>query len=232
MYAGVLGNHDNMMRKGGGKSDFFRVASNYPRNGYTGQEGVCYWFLYHDVLFFTFNNEAMYKNPAEQKAAQDWASDVIHRLKGKYRYIFIAEHYQWFDGRRGTTSWYANWKDFCDEHHVALALSGNNHIYERTHPLLHDQVVADGMGTVYMEAPSSDGERGAEAGTLTENTEKLAFTYSSHVSSGNAYKEVKTIGSVLVKVSPRGIATKLVYIDENKATHIADEHTAPILTAK
>ncbi|MGZ4973813.1 MAG: metallophosphoesterase, partial [Limisphaerales bacterium] len=160
MYAGVLGNHDNMMRKGGGKSDFFRVASNYPRNGYAGQEGVCYWFSYNDVLFFTFNNEAMYKNPAEQKAAQDWASGVIHRLKGKYRYIFIAEHYQWFDGRKGATSWYANWKDFCDEHHVALALSGNNHIYERTHPLLHDQVVAEGMGTVYMEAPSSDGERG------------------------------------------------------------------------
>ncbi|MGZ4975204.1 MAG: hypothetical protein ACXWDN_20770, partial [Limisphaerales bacterium] len=73
---------------------------------------------------------------------------------------------------------------------------------------------------------------GAEAGKLTENTDKLAFTYSSHVASGNSYKEVKTIGCVLVKVSPQGIATKLVYIDENNATHIADEHTAPVLTAR
>ncbi len=74
-----------------------------------------------------------------------------------------------------------------------------------------------------MEVPSSDGERGVEAGTLTTNTEKLAFTYSSHASAGNG--QVKTIGCVLVKVNAEGITTKLVYIDENKAAQVADEHT-------
>jgi hypothetical protein len=224
MFANVLGNHDAMTRTGSTSSDYFMIANNFPRNGYPGQEGVCYWFIYNNVLFITLNNEAMSSRGPGTTAAKNWAAGVIKQLKGKYRYIFLAEHYQWFDGRTGKTSWYANWKDFCDEYGVALALSGNNHIYERTHPLYHDQVVADGKGTVYMEVPSSDGDRGAEAGTLTNNTEKLAFTYSSHTKSGNG--EVKTIGCVLVKVNAEAIATKLVYIDDNKAVHATDEHAA------
>jgi hypothetical protein len=75
---------------------------------------------------------------------------------------------------------------------------------------------------VYMTAPSSDGERGLEAGTLTTNTDKLAFTYSSHVHSDKT--EVKTIGCVLVHVSPKAITTKLVYLDDNRAEQVADEH--------
>jgi hypothetical protein len=81
-----------------------------------------------------------------------------------------------------------------------------------------------------MEVPSSDGDRGVEAGTLTYNTEKLAYTYSSHTSSGNG--QVKTIGCVLVKVNAEGITTKLVYIDENKAAHVADEHAARALPTR
>jgi hypothetical protein len=229
MFANVLGNHDNMTRTGSTSSDYFMIANNFPRNGYAGQEGVCYWFLYNNVLFITFNNEAMSRSTAGQTAAKNWAAGVIKKLKGQYHYIFLGEHYQWFDGRTGKTSWYANWKEFCDEYGVALALSGNNHIYERTHPLYHDRVVADGKGTVYMEVPSSDGDRGVEAGTLTQNTEKLAYTYSSHTKSGNG--EVRTIGCVLVKVTTEGVATKLVYIDENKVAHVADEHAAHALPA-
>jgi hypothetical protein len=230
MFADVLGNHDNMTRRGATSSEYFRMAHDFPRNGYAGQEGICYWFLYNHVLFLTLNNEAMVGKPEAQSAAKEWAAGVIHRLKGKYRFIFLAEHYQWFNGRNGSTSWYANWKDFCDQYGVALALSGNNHIYERTHPLYHDQVVAEGKGTVYMEVPSADGERGVEAGTLTQNTDKLAYTYSSHTKSAN--NEVRTIGCVLVKVNGEGIATKLVYLDDNKAVHVADEHAGAALPAR
>ena len=229
MFANVLGNHDAMTRTGFTSSEYFSTANNFPRNGYAGQQGVCYWFIYHNVLFITLNNEAMARNPAEQAAARKWGAQVISRLKGRYRYIFLCEHYQWFDGRSGKTSWYANWKDFCDEYGVALALSGNNHIYERSYPLYHDQVVAGGKGTVYMEAPSSDGDRGVEAGTLKYNAEKLAYTYSSHTGSGKG--EVKTTGCVLVKVSADHIATKLVYLDENKVPQIADEHVAVAMPA-
>ena len=230
MFANVLGNHDNMTRTGSTSSDYFMIANNFPRNGYPGQEGVCYWFIYNNVLFIVLNNEAMARNPTGEAAAKHWAAGVIKQHKGQYRYIFIAEHYQWFNGRTGATSWYANWKDFCDENGVALALSGNNHIYERTHPLYRDQVAADGKGTVYMEVPSSDGDRGVEAGTLTQNAEKLAYTYSSHAKSGNG--EVKTMGCVLVSVTSDAIATKLVYIDEKQITHVVDEHAGLALPAR
>ncbi|MEO8376102.1 MAG: metallophosphoesterase family protein [Candidatus Sumerlaeota bacterium] len=227
MFADVIGNHDWMMRRNGGNSEFFGVAHNNPTNGYAGQEGVCYWFIYGDVLFLTFNNELMKTSPDAEAAAKKWAADVIEKQKDKYKRIFIAEHYQWFDGRNGRSSWYEHWKDFCDEHHVTLALSGNNHVYERTHALYDDQVVADGLGTVYMEAPSSDGERGVEAGPLTLNAEKLAFTYSSHVHSNET--EVKTIGCVLVDVGPDSIKTRLVYIDDKSQVQVADKHTIATL---
>ncbi len=227
MFADVIGNHDWMMQRNGGKSEFFAVAHNNPTNGYAGQEGVCYWFIYGDVLFMTFNNEAMRTSPEAEAEAKTWAAGVIEKQKGKFKRIFIAEHYQWFEGRNGSSSWYDNWKDFCDEHHVTLALAGNNHVYQRTHSLWDDQVVSDGLGTVYMVAPSSDGERGVEAGPVTINAEKIAATYSSHVKSNKT--EVKTIGCVLVDVGPKNIRTRLVYIDDQNQVQVADEHTIATL---
>ena len=40
------------------------------------------------------------------------------------------------------------------------------------------------------------------------------------------------MGCVLVKVNAEGITTKLVYLDENKVAHVADEHAAPALPAR
>ncbi len=221
MFANVIGNHDWMARGGDGSNDYFCIANNNPANGYAGQEGVCYWFIYGDVLFLMFNNELMKKSAVAEETAKTWAAHVIENQKGKYKRIVIAEHYQWFDGRNGKASWYDHWKDFCDKYNVALALSGNNHVYARSRPLRGGKVVPAGQGTVYMQAPSSDGERGVEAGEVTANGDKLAFTYSSHEHSN--VKEVKTIGCVLVHVTPAAIATKLVYLDEKRAVQVADE---------
>lgn len=227
MFANVIGNHDAMTRTGTVSSDFFRVANHFPQNGYEGQEGVCYWFLYGRVLFLTLNNEVMVKNPAGEQAAKDWAEGVIRKQKGRFDYIFLCEHYQWFDGRAGKTSWYANWKDFCDKHNVALALAGNNHVYQRTHPLRQDKVVEDGQGTIYMVVPSSDGERGVRAGTVTNNVEKLAFTWSDQGSTN----VVRTVGGILVSVKPGLLHTRLVHLGDDKTYHVSDETTARLLRA-
>ena len=223
MFANLLGNHDYMTRSYTYSSDYFKVVNDLPLNGYSGQEGVCYWFIYNNVMFITLNNEVMSGNAAAEAAAKAWAGGVIQSLAGQYEYVILAEHYQWFYAQDGRTSWYANWKGFCDQYGVDLALSGNNHIYLRTYPLYNDQVVSNGQGTVYMQAPSSDGERGVEGGTITSNTEKIAYTYSSHTISGGS--QVKTIGCVLVKVNAQGITTKLVYLDDSLAPHVADENT-------
>lgn len=227
MFADVIGNHDWMMRRNGGNSEFFAVAHNNPTNGYEGQEGVCYWYIYGDVLFISLNSVVMKTGPEAEAAAKVWAASVIEKQKGKYQRIVIAQHYNWFDGRNGRASWYDRWKDFCDEHHVTLALSGHNHVFQRTYPLFNDQVVADGMGTVYMVAPSADGDRGVEAGPLKMNADKLAFTYSSHLHTNET--SVKTIGCVLVDVAPKSIKTRLVYLDDESQAQIADEHTIATL---
>lgn len=223
LFADVIGNHDWMTRNHGGDSEFFRVAHHNPTNGYAGQEGVCYWFIYGDVLFLTFNNELMKTSAEAEASAKAWAAGVIKEQKGKYQRIFIAQHYQWFDGRNGKTSWYDNWRGFCDEHNVSLALSGNNHVYQRTHPLRDDKVVNDGEGTVYMVAPSSDGERGVKAGPLAMNADKLAHTYSSQTTSSET--QVKTVGCVLVDVDPGSVRTRLVYLDDDNKVHVTDDTT-------
>jgi hypothetical protein len=227
MFADVIGNHDWMKRRDGGDDAFFDVPHNNPRNGYAGQEGVCYWFIYGDVLFITLNNEKMRTSDEAVAEAKEWAASVIEEQRGRYKRIFIAEHYQWFDGRNGRSNWYERWKEFCDEYNVTMALSGNNHVYQRTLPLRNDQVVEPGLGTVYMVAPSSDGERGVKAGELTQNTEKLAFTYSSQNHSSES--SVRTIGCVLVDVRPDSITTRLVYIDDDKQVQVADETTVATL---
>jgi hypothetical protein len=228
MFANVVGNHDAMTRTGSISSEFFRVTNNNPTNGYAGQEGVCYWFIYGKVLFITLNNEIMVRNPVAEQAAKAWAAQVIDRARSKYDYIFLCEHYQWFDGRAGKASWYENWREFCDKHKVALALSGNNHVYQRSHSLHQDKVVPGGQGTIYMVVPSSDGERGVKAGTLTYNAEKLAYTYSSQ----NAVNgQVKTIGGILVAFEGDQLTTKLVYREDDEY-QVADEYSARLLRAR
>jgi K+ transporter len=44
--------------------------------------------------------------------------------------------------------------------------------------------------------------------------------------------QVKTIGCVLVKVNAEGISTRLVYIGDDNAAHVADEHAALALPAR
>src|SRR5690606_36068922 len=101
MFADVIGSQDWMKRRDGGSNAFFDVAHHNPRNGYAGEEGVCYWFIYGDVLFITLNNETMKTGPEAREQAKAWAASVIEEQKGNYERIFIAEHYQWFDGRNG-----------------------------------------------------------------------------------------------------------------------------------
>ena len=47
MWASVMGNHDYMDRTSTKNcNDFFESVYSFPRNGYEGEEGVCYYFKY------------------------------------------------------------------------------------------------------------------------------------------------------------------------------------------
>ncbi|MDD4819578.1 MAG: metallophosphoesterase family protein [Flavobacteriales bacterium] len=198
MWAGVNGNHDNMTRKYRLSNEFFRDAAFYPRNGYQGEEGVCYYFTYKNALFIMLNNEHMHSDET-LSAAQEWVRSVVKANKAKY--VIVCEHYQWFYGNDGKTSQYGRWSKVFDELGVDLALSGNNHIYARTNAIYADAQTDGTKGTVYIQTPSSDGERGVTiTDSLKYNTDKIKFRWSE---GGN------TIGAMSMQVTEKEMVLTL-----------------------
>ena len=168
VWAGVNGNHDDMTRKHGQNNAFFRNVNNNPLNGYGNQEGISYYFNYGNTLFVMLNNEAM-KSKEELEEAQKWVKKVIKNNRAKY--TVVVSHYQWFMGNDGRSSQYTRWKNLFDELDVDLAISGNNHIYVRTNAVYKDEETDGSKGTIYIQTPSSDNERGQVMGEHLHNTE-------------------------------------------------------------
>ncbi len=205
MWAGVNGNHDNMDRKSTRLSnDYFRYANNNPLNGYPGEMGVCYFFKYDQVLFIMLNNEMMRKDEG-LAAAQQWVKNTIR--ENPSRYIVVMEHYQWFFANTGKTSQYERWHELFDEYGVDLAIAGNNHIYARTNAIYKDCETDGSKGTVYLQTPSSDNERGQATGEWTDNKDKIKYIWS---------EGPKTVGALLMNVDDRKI-TLTLYDREGKA---------------
>lgn len=225
LYADVNGNHDNMNNTDSNNTfNYFRITHNNPENCYLGnsttpyEPGVVYYFMYNDILWFVFDNETM--NATVRAQVQEWAGKVIESKEGQFKYLFISEHYQWFNGNSGSDSHYGNWSDFCDKYGVDIAFAGNNHIYARTHKIYKGQVVdADSdVGTYYIQAASSDCERGT-SGTLvtppTYNSDILAITYK------NVADYARTHGVSVLDIGKDGITLKM-FASENKSQTAPD----------
>ena len=202
MWAGVNGNHDNMSRKYELTNEYFRNSAAYPLNGYPGEMGVCYWFKYGEALFIMLNNESM-RTQEGLEAAQEWFKSVIKSNPSKY--IIVCEHYQWFFGTDGADSQIARWSKLFDEYGVDLALAGNNHIYVRTNALYNKKETDGSRGTVYIQTPSSDNERGqAMKPELTHNKEIIKCRWT---------EGAKTVGAMSIKVFPTHM--ELALLDRN-----------------
>lgn len=214
MWAGVNGNHDNMTRNyDRTTNEFFRDAAAYPMNGYEGEMGVCYHFRYGDVLFIMLNNENM-RSDEGLAAAQKWVSKVVEENPAPY--TVVCEHYQWFFGNDGKESQYSRWSKLFDELGVNLALAGNNHIYVST-PALYDgkplgqvksgKIEQNTTGTVYIQTPSSDNERGVAFDAsvpLQYSADKIKFRWS---------EGPNTVGAMHMKVTPEKMV--LTLLDRN-----------------
>jgi len=211
MWARANGNHDNwtkassITRHFDIPNDYFLGTSFYPRNGYMGQEGVCYHFRYGNTLFIMLNSEDLHDG-AEFDAAAQWTKEVIRAEKaGKNppEFTVAVMHYEWFIGTDGRTSMYRRWHEVFDEVGVDLAIAGNNHVYVRTHPLYKGEINEN--GTVYLQTPSSDNERGrAFHESRFDNSDKIKFRWS---------QGKQTIGAVHMSVN--GPVMNLELIDRN-----------------
>ncbi|MGM9804682.1 MAG: metallophosphoesterase [Muribaculaceae bacterium] len=209
MWAGCVGNHDYMARNYSRLSnEFFNQANYYPENGYSGQMGVCYHFRYGEVMFVMLNSESM-RSDAGLEAAQRWVRKVVTEARNSAnapRYVVVCEHYQWFFGGDGTTSQYGRWNELFDELGIDLALAGNNHIYVRTDAVYGGKLSnAAVKGTVYVQTPSADDERG--------QTMKPELKYNQDIIKCRWTEGAKTVGAMLMKVNRRKIM--LTLLDRN-----------------
>lgn len=197
-WAGVNGNHDNMDRTNKKNSNqFFRNANAAPNNGYQGEEGVCYYFRYGDVLFVALNSESMRSDEGLEKA-QEWVRKVV--AENPAPWVVVMEHYQWFFGESGRDSQYGRWCETFDDLGVDIALGANNHRYASTHPLRGGKVVAPGEGTVYIQTPSADDERGVDIDSLAYNADKIKYRWS---------EGPHTVGAMIMDVTPEEITLTL-----------------------
>ena len=186
MWARVNGNHDNWTKESQVTHDFdipndyFLGTSYFPRNGYDPEMGVCYHFRYGNTLFVMLNTEDMHKE-GELEAAKDWLRSVVTLARKSPEppmFVVVCEHYEWFYGTDGRDSEHKYWAETFDELGIDLAVSGNNHVYVRTHPL-YGNVRDDENGTVYIVTPSSDDDRGREISKERfANQDKIANRWS------------------------------------------------------
>ena len=198
MWAPVQGNHDHMNRENGQSDDYFRYAWHLPQNGYDGQEGICYWFKYGDVLFVILNNEAMRNNITLGKARK-WLEDVV--TANPSRYVVVVEHYEWIIATDGSDSQLERFADLFTRLGVDLAISGNNHAYLRTYPLHDTRVAAPGeQGTVYVVASSSDNSRGRALKDLVGHQDVIAKRWS---------EGAHTVGGLVLDVNPQRMVLSL-----------------------
>ena len=211
MFNSTLGNHDWMTRvdtyySTGASYEFFSACFNNPKNGFSGQENVCYYFYYGDALFICVNTEtesALYLGMTKDefvKAQQDWVEEVLQNNTAQY--IFLMQHYQAFSDSGGYNSaGYTRWHNICDKYGVDIFFTGNSHMYQRSLPIYKDQVSTDPTkGTVYMIAPSSDGDRGKAYTAPTNHTDQIVASWSGEYA----------IAASLVKVTQTGINIRLV----------------------
>ena len=121
-------------------------------------------------------------------AAQAWVREVIENNPSKY--IVVMEHYQWFYGNNGRASQYNRWKDLFDQCGVDLAIGANNHIYARTNAVYQGKETDGSVGTVYIQTPSSDNERGQELKEWTDNKDLIKCRWS---------EGGRTVGAILLE---------------------------------
>jgi len=205
-YVSLIGNHDVYRAGPDGtavfnhKHAFFTDTHNKPPNGYEGDIGNSYWFMHNNVLWIVLNSMDL-ANTARVPIAQAWAEQVI--LNNPAQYIFFAQHFQWFNGSGApAAAGFSRWHAFFDRHGVDLALAGNDHVYVRTHSIYNGQVNNDpSRGTVFINAPSSDNDRGRAMPALTgTNPERIAYRWT---------EGGPTVGGLLVTVTETHIEVNL-----------------------
>jgi len=140
-----IGNHDYHSNQGGPLLDDFVL----PRNGPDGQTPERhYWFDYGCVRFVALDSN-LSKQEIDQ-AIVAWLDNVLSDTKPRWKIVFF-HHPVWSNAHYGPTRKLWDRLVPClEKHRVNLVLNGHDHLYERTHPLVAQEIVEPGNGVVYI----------------------------------------------------------------------------------
>ena len=197
MVAAVNGNHEQKTSKDGNiaTKDWFLNTWNNPKNGLDAAPGS-YWFIYNNVLFIAIDNQKGSNYPDITK----WVESVLIQNEGKYQYSVVYKHFPCFT--TGAADYcdyggYKEWRLIWDRYNVDLVLSGDSHVYVRTHQLYNDKVSTDPLvGTMYMTVPQIPVSTSALQ-LKTESNPRYAYT-------GTGAE----IGAVYFEVTPEELSLK------------------------
>ena len=116
------------------------------------------------------------------------------------------EHYQWFYGNTGESSQYERWRQLFDECGVDLAIAANNHIYARTNALYQGMETDGSRGTVYVQTPSSDNERGQALQEWNGNHPLIKYIWN---------EGANTVGALMLNATDNELSITLYNRDGN-----------------
>jgi hypothetical protein len=142
----ATGNHDEV----DGNAERFLSHFNLPDNGAKDvNPGTSYSFDYGTAHFIFLNSESKVKKQTEWLRADLSATNQP--------WIIVAMHHGPYGGNQKKST-VDSWVPLFDEFGVDLVLQGHNHEYSRSYPLLGNQIVEDGSGTVYVVTNASGGK--------------------------------------------------------------------------
>lgn len=136
----TVGNHD-VVRRG---EEYFRAQFQLPKNGPPGEEELVYSFDYGNMHMAVLNSEGDLEKQAAWLKADMEASDQPWKLVAFHR-----SPYHSHDSRANKDIREA-WAPVLEAAGVQLVLSGHDHAYMRSYPMLSGQMVEDGRGTTYI----------------------------------------------------------------------------------
>lgn len=170
----AMGNHEV---QGGGawpQAYYFYplFAPVYPANGTPGSSGqptalgMNYSFDYGNAHFIFLSS---YKMSAASQVAWLEKDLAAARQRPQIKWLFAAMHapmYSWVEGHPADDKEVAAWGPLFDKYHVDLVFEGHNHLYERSHVIKGNQVVAaedPAAGTIYLTTGLGGGPFNVEA---------------------------------------------------------------------
>lgn len=138
----AIGNHEANSQNG---INNYLTRFNNPLNGIAELKGSSYSFDYKNAHFVVLNSESNFAEQAKwlekdlKSTNKLWKIVALHR--GPYGSIYDSEHIR------------EHWTHVFDEYDVDLVLSGHDHVYMRSYPMVDGKVSQD--GTIYVIGGSS-----------------------------------------------------------------------------